>query len=294
MISIKHYLYSDILGWSVSRYETFTACKRRYYYQYYAKYDPTVSRDKIERLKNLTSVPLEIGNIVHKTISQFLKRLIKSTKEINRSKFQKFYERKTQIICEEKAFAEVHYGQMQSISKEDLLAEVSEALDSFLESDRRKWVSEVAIRGKNDWVIEPPGFGESRIDNMKVFCKVDFLFVVDKDVFILDWKTGREDERKHEKQLLGYCTWANKEHGVAEDRIEAIIAYLRPSYTEKTFKPQPNDIVGFVETIRSETNKMLEFCNNPEDNVPRQKDEFPMTEIHALCRFCNFRELCSR
>lgn len=37
MSSLKKYTYSDILGWSVSRYDKFNTSKRMFYYDYYAK-----------------------------------------------------------------------------------------------------------------------------------------------------------------------------------------------------------------------------------------------------------------
>ncbi len=88
MLKVKRYQFSSILGWSVTRYDTFIACKRMYYYQYYAKFDPDYLRMKIDELKNLNSIPLEIGNIVHDTISTVLRRLLKSNNEIDRDRFE--------------------------------------------------------------------------------------------------------------------------------------------------------------------------------------------------------------
>ncbi len=64
---LREFEYTDILGWSYSRFSTFQQCKRRYYYDYYAKYDIENAK-KAFRLKKLTTVPLEIGNISHEVI----------------------------------------------------------------------------------------------------------------------------------------------------------------------------------------------------------------------------------
>ena len=45
---ITRYEYSDILGWSVSRYDKFCLCRRQYYYDYYGKYDAEFPRFKKE------------------------------------------------------------------------------------------------------------------------------------------------------------------------------------------------------------------------------------------------------
>ena len=52
---LKKFDFTPILGWSVSRYDTFKTCRRRYYYTYYAKFDPEFSADRINRLKQMTN-----------------------------------------------------------------------------------------------------------------------------------------------------------------------------------------------------------------------------------------------
>ena len=83
-MEMKRYAYTPVLGWSFSRYETFSNCKRKYFYNYYAKHDTVFDIKKILFLKKLTSIPLEIGNISHEVIEGVLKRLIKTTEPIDR------------------------------------------------------------------------------------------------------------------------------------------------------------------------------------------------------------------
>ena len=56
-------------SWSVSRHDTFSSCKRRYFYSYYASEDDP----EIRRLKKLSALPLWAGSVVHETIEAFLK-----------------------------------------------------------------------------------------------------------------------------------------------------------------------------------------------------------------------------
>ena len=53
MYTIKNFEYTPILGWSLSRYDTFQSCKRRYFYTYYAKFDTEYSRDRILFLREM-------------------------------------------------------------------------------------------------------------------------------------------------------------------------------------------------------------------------------------------------
>jgi hypothetical protein len=78
MIDIKKFKYTDILGWSVSRYGRFLDCKRQYFYDYYAKFDNDAPIEKIQFLKSLTSKALETGNIAHDIIRDVFKRYQRS------------------------------------------------------------------------------------------------------------------------------------------------------------------------------------------------------------------------
>jgi len=104
---MKTFNYTPILGWSVSRFYTFKICKRKYYYNYYGKYDDNFKL--IKELKKLTSVALEIGNITHDIIKSILERLIILNKSIDKKKLEKYcYEISTKY-CEDKIFSEVYY-----------------------------------------------------------------------------------------------------------------------------------------------------------------------------------------
>jgi ATP-dependent helicase/DNAse subunit B len=77
---IKKFPYTNILGWSVSRYDVFNNCKRQYFYSYYPKFDKENSLEKITQLKSLTSFALEVGNIAHDVIRDLLFRTSKNSK----------------------------------------------------------------------------------------------------------------------------------------------------------------------------------------------------------------------
>lgn len=294
MIQIKRFDYTPILGWSATRFDTFSRCKRQYYYQYYGKYDKEFGKDRIEPLKKLTSIPLEIGSIVHDTVAAVLRRLLKSNKEINEERFKDFVKRKAEQACQNKRFFEVYYAQIEGIEPEDLLSDIDQYLVTFLKSHRFEWIRENALTSPNDWIIEPPGYGESRIETMKVYCKVDFLFKLADAFHILEWKTGKRDEKRHMKQLLGYSTWAAFHLGAPINDIEAILAYLKAPYDEVCIYPSHDDIEKFAEQVRLETEDMYHYCSDIDENIPRDKSEFPLISESVFCSYCNYKELCGR
>jgi len=292
---IRKFEYTSILGWSASRYDTFSRCKRQYFYQYYSSYDPEYEPLKINTLKGLTTVPLEIGSIAHEVISVLLKRLKKTTEPIDRDRFLRYVEKQTLEIAENREFAEVYYGQTDKVDAEtEILPKVRSALVNLIESDRLQWLMNEALEKKEEWIIEPEGYGECRIDGEKAYCKVDFLFPVGDEVHIFDWKTGKRSDDKHLRQMRGYATWAHFHLGVDYSKIRTTVAYLFPEYDERPIESNEFEIEAFADVIREETEEMYEFCTDVEGNKPLPKVEFEMTDNLKICSWCNFRELCER
>ncbi len=294
MNKITRYPFTPILGWSVSRYDKFTSCKRRYFYDYYSKYDREFSRDKIEIFKQMTTIPLETGNIVHDVARDLLQRLVKSNSPLNKEKFFDYAGKMTNDYCQSKTFTEVYYKELDRVPIAEIGAKVKMLLENFVASSRYKWLTEEAIAGKDNWVIEPDGFGETRIEGLKGYCKVDFLFPSGEKLYILDWKTGKPDAVKHTKQLIGYTLWAVNQFEYTCDKICPIIVYLNPAYSETGVEVSEGDIRAFGETVKRETAEMYRFCSNLEENVPLAKENFPLTPNVKFCNYCSYRELCGR
>lgn len=297
LTKMREFEFTDILGWSYSRYNTFQQCHRRYYYEYYAKRD-IENVQKISRLKRLTSVPLEIGNISHHVIRALLARLRKTAAEIDLDKFLDYTRRETFRICAEKEFEDVYYGEREGVDVEtEIFRPIYQAMENFLKSERLQWIFQEAVASKEDWIIEMPEkfkYGEFRIENMKAYCKVDFLFPVGDTLHIIDWKTGKPDHAKHNMQLRGYAGWAAFHFKADYTDIRPTVAYLLPAYHEMPVEVNEYDIDDFAERVRAETDRMHEFCEVPELNMPYPKEHFKMTELTAMCPYCKYRELCGR
>ncbi|HUT65704.1 MAG TPA: PD-(D/E)XK nuclease family protein [Spirochaetota bacterium] len=292
LYQIKKFDYTPILGWSLSRYDIFQTCKRRYYYTYYSKFDNEYSTDKILFLREMISAPLAVGNVAHEMIKTLLRRLLKDEGTIRRNKFFNYTFRTLKEYCKNNTFRETYY---KEASKIDILAiedDVKLCLNNFLDSNRVTWLTGRAIKTKKDWILDPPGYGESRIDDLKVYSKVDFLFPADDSIYIIDWKTGKPLEQKHYKQLLGYTSWASYHLNIAPDKIIPVVAYLKPEYEEKEYEFTEDDMKVFFSSIKGETSEMYEYCSDIEENIPKQKASFIKTDNDKICENCNFRELC--
>ena len=292
---IREFGFTDVLGWSYTRYSTFQGCKRQYFYEKYPKYDLEHNLLKIKALAQLTSVPLEIGNISHHLIKTLLDRLKRASEPIDRDRFFDYARREAESIFKTKLFEDVYYGNRDKIDFEtEIFDFVRAGLENFLASERLQWLFEEALVTKDDWIIEPHGFGEFRIDNLKAYCKVDFLFPIGDELYIIDWKTGKEDYRKHAIQLRGYAYWAHFHLKKDFSLIETTIAHLLPVYKENSIRVNEYDIEDFSDVVKSQSEEMYKYCADVELNVPLGKDEFPMTERINFCKTCKYRELCDR
>jgi ATP-dependent exoDNAse (exonuclease V) beta subunit len=287
----QSYEFTPVLGWSISRYELFDKCKRQYYYAYYAKHAAEIPRYKITQLKNLTSAPLEIGTVVHDVIEAFLRRLQASDAAIDENRFFLFARQKAEEYFSTKTFIENYYGSLRPTPLDEALAKISACLKNFLGSPCYNWIFMKALTNKNDWLIEPPGFGETRLNGMKAYCKMDFLFPVDGAVYILDWKTGNKDAHKHENQLVGYAAAANNNFNIPANDIVPKIVYLYPAFEELEL-PMQKDFSSFFEKVKRETEAMYALCNDVENNIPLAIESFPQSPSAGTCLYCNFQELC--
>jgi len=289
----RKYPFSPVLGWSFSRYETFHACRLRYYYQYYGKHDAEFGYDRIESLKQLTSIPLQIGSITHDCISALLHKVQRNpTEPVDQDRLRAFVCKKAASVVRDKVFIEVHYGELASIDQASIVEPVVQAFTNLLESDRFKWLVTEAAATAVQWLIDPPGYGETRINGMKAYCKVDFLFPVPPLLYVLEWKTGKERADKHHFQVRGYTAWACQEYNSPVENVRPIIAYVLPEYREKPAEFSPADMAQFVATVRSQTDEMYGICADVEQDIPMAKELFGQTKLDSVCGICNYQELC--
>lgn len=291
-LNFPRFPFSRVLGWSISRYEVFDKCKRQYFYNYYPKLVQGVPQYKITQLRELTSVPLEVGNVVHDVLERFLRRLQQSDSKIDEERFLQFADQKAAEYFSRKTFLEVYYKQYKTVDLGRAQEKIRRCLVNFLDSPCFSWLYMKAITNRTDWLIEPPGCGETRLNGLKAYCKMDFLFPVGEEVHILDWKTGSKDLVKHSAQLMGYSVAANSNFKIPWNRIYPKIVYLNPEYDELEISFEENDLKEFFEKIRIQTEEMQSYCKDVEENIPLDMENFPCSPSPSICRFCNYQEIC--
>lgn len=292
-IAFPDHPFTPQLGWSSTRSETFRSCRRRYFFQYYARYDSDLPLARIQRLKSLSSIPMLVGEAVHEVVASLLRRLLRSSAAIDRERFVRHVRQTLEAALAGTELMEVHYGQRSVPEAADLLQTAMDCLEQLLASERFLWLVEV-LQGDPRYLIEPPGYGEARLQGMKIYAKVDCLIEVGDEVVILDWKTGRQDQAKHLRQLLGYAAWAEDHLKVDAQRIRCLAVYLQNAYEEVEKLPTRADLQGLAAEVAAEVQQMQALLRDPERNIPLEKQSFPLTETLGYCCHCQFRELCDR
>jgi hypothetical protein len=245
-------------------------------------------------LKSMTTVPLEIGNIAHDVMESILHRLIKSSQPVDIDRLENFVHQRAEQYVTSKKFLEVHYKEQEQIDWMPLAERAFSSIRNIVTSDRFAWILELPQSSKDQWMIEPAGFGETRIEGMKAYCKVDFMLPHDDTIYIMDWKTGKPDADKHRKQLIGYSLFARYHFEGRFANIIPMVCYVKEGYEEVQPEITNDDITAFVETVRREATEMKSYNLDEFKNTPKMKAAFPLSESISPCRFCEYRELCER
>jgi len=222
----------------------------------------------------MTSVPLEVGNVVHDVIEAFLWRLQKSDSDIDESRFFQFAQEKADEYFSKKNLPGNLLRAGGGNQPRDADKKISDCLKNFIGSPVYTWIFMKAITNKDNWMIEPPGMGETRLNGLKAYCKMDFLFPVDNEIHILDWKTGAKDTYKHSRQLIGYAAAAGGNFGIPP------APYFRKSSTctRRSRNSKFRSRAGFPGVSRKgegPTEEMQSFCADAQNNTPKPIEEFP-------------------
>ena len=293
LIPFPEYQFSSDLGWSFTRRKSFESCKRRYWYDYYNRWDPEIEREIIRQLKGLKSTPMLIGEVVHILMASIAKRLLHNRATIDRDHFNINARNALTNALNGCDFQEIHFGHCSEISADELWLRLQTFMESYLSSDRHRWLQE-EWDSEQGYLIDPDGYGETRLAGMKIYAKPDLLVHDEQGMLIIDWKTGRRDASDHNLQVAVYAAWAREVLEQPASKIRVADAYLKPPYREETQRCTESELDAVVKQVRSERASMQAMCIDVVENKPLEKANFNMTEDTEVCRFCNYRELCHR
>jgi len=281
-------------SWSASRHDTFSTCRRRYFYSYYvAPEDP-----EVQRLKRLSALPMWAGSVVHETIETFLK----SNDSLPSEAVQEAIGREavhTRMLSDWREseagggrFRLFEHEYAVPVEQEDKKIAVGIVLRSLRNFFRSETLREAFVAGRARW-LTVEDLVSFEVGGATVLMRMDLAYRTPEGrVRIVDWKTGRSEGRFNEVQVAGYALYATQAGWAASaEEIETELAYLAiPRSTRRSVDGRKLDAARRF--IEKSVASMKSLLYDPAANLGRLED-FPMlVDRPRICRRCNFRKLC--
>ncbi|STB00441.1 PD-(D/E)XK nuclease family protein [Clostridium baratii] len=301
-------------SWSISRVKTIKSCLREYYYTYYGSHrgwDPEASYEQKYswRLKKLTNIWLAFGDVIHKAIKNiidFKKNNI--DKEIDVDALKEFVRTNLNIIVKQSSrkdsilrWNEYPKGNMLleyyydgKLEREEIL-EIKERIEQCVENIfESKTFFDI---NKGEYLdilkVDEGNFDYFFHEGVKVFALIDLLYLDnDRNIVIVDWKTGKQNEEDRE-QLLVYLLYVMEKYNVPVEKVKGRVEYLlQGEHVEYSFT---NDDVEHIKNrISLEINVINALLVDENNNIPKDKDTFIMCDEDFKCNKCKYRRLCKK
>ncbi|MFO7822087.1 MAG: PD-(D/E)XK nuclease family protein [Lentisphaeria bacterium] len=297
------------LTWSVSRDKLFRTCERAYYYNYYGSWggwdrnaDPHTR--KLYILKQIKSMPMWAGQIVHEVIAEALRGYSMKKSPITTGELQARARQKLRngwVDAVDRAWLqkpkknnlhELYYGNGKTLPPEQterIKKRVYQCLQAFAGSTVLK---EMLAASYMSW--RPVDTLDSFMldDQLKVWCALDFAFVTPAgSLRVIDWKTGKERANDLRLQLACYAQYAQLEWMTPIEQQQLQAVFLPENARVSEYKISAEDLVSAKDTILNSAAEMRRKLVKPEANEAREED-FTCCNDAATCRQCKFREVC--
>lgn len=280
-------------GWSQTRAKCFEECDRKYYLHYYA----ASVDEEIKRLRDLSAMQLWTGTIVHDAIETFLKtsdgrmpspqeqrRLIERTVQGQMAQDWQFSLAKTKKF----RLMEHEYDvPVTPWEKRVAVGIVTRCLENFFQSTI---LADAFKVGKSCW-LSVEELCEMDVSGVLVRIKMDFAYVSEDRVKIVDWKTGSPNG-DNDDQVAGYALYAFSKGWGDTDNIDTCLAYLQaPKYDWKTV--DAGVLAKARQKIKNSAESMKARLVDPEGNVADVRDFHKRNGPDDwACRRCQFRRVC--
>lgn len=295
-------------SWSVSRAQLFSDCRRAYYYTYYGSWggweaEASERQRLLYILKNIKTLPMWAGTIVHETIGDALQRHARGGQAITagelqarartrlRSGWVEAVQREWLARPKKTNLHELYYGNGRSLPQPDtdaLRERVYECLTAFAES---AVLCEILATPYLSW--KPVDTLDTfAIDGLKVWCAIDFAYADPAGVLrLIDWKTGAENRESLTTQLACYALYAAETWFTPLDRLRLQGVFLREKARVSDYPVGPEMLVDAKDKILTSAAAMRQLLDDDQANAASE-ERFAFCENERTCRRCNYRQAC--
>jgi hypothetical protein len=280
-----NYRWKEYFGWSSSRVNMWQQCRGRYRHNYIDSYQlkyGSAEWVELKRLKDLTTVSMYLGSVVHAAVASVLLD-VKSGKPLNIQSAHEIVEKSFKQAMTRPKFTELENGILDSTI---LLERLNHAQDNAI-AMVNLFYHDILPNYKAHTLLEIDGDPTRFLaDGVHMWVNVDLL---SKDpngrLMITDWKTGKDvfdPEETSNDQLHAYAIWAALRYNVPPDDILTGLVSLRTG-ERKDFHRTKEEIESFKAKVKEESKSMLMVSDHT---------AFPTTPGKE-CRYCNYLKKCS-
>jgi hypothetical protein len=297
-------------SWSHSRDRSLAECARAYFWRYYGGHNGWLPEAPEEArvayaLKQLTSFPMILGTAIHACardcalavrhraprptfdvmlacVSDALNRAVIGSH--HRGGFLRDPKRVTMLLDA------WHSGRADSSGLVEAMAKARLCLRALETS--AVWDDLEGCRP--EWITVPDGPEAFVHEGWPVYAGPDLVYRPDeRRVVIVDWKTG--DDSDAELQIPLYALYCRTVLGLAfrEDEWFGRVVNLSTG-EDTTFVIGRYELLRAAERVRASVQAMQTLLADPDRNVPRPREHFPLApaERRQRCPFCPFYTLC--
>ena len=274
---------------------TFRSCLRAYYFGYYGKRFLSGDDAKLwRRLNDLSLVAFVKGKCVHGAVEEIIgglqqDRLLEVDRAVGRARDA------FRLSLESTPLVEDYYG--GGVGEEALaghLEDVGVSVRSFYDSRWPGLLLDTPLWERRGWIVEPPGFGEFRLDGMKAYAIPDLMFQHKREGwYIVDWKTGKARREENLRQVETYIMFANDIYNIPTQDITGVVEYLMlPDEEPAIVHGSEVDAMGLREKVHRELSEMESMLVDVEGNKPKDISCFEKN-VGEGCGWCKWREICN-
>jgi hypothetical protein len=320
-------------SWSFSRQGTFQECRKKYWYVYYGAWEgwPKNYRDArafidplaayLYTLKQMQTLPMFVGSVVHRSIEQFLKQhrlerpkealkeIINYAKKLFEEGLKEAQEKAWQLHPKKYTNLFEYYYRTSpahsAIAEEDLLAAQDRIATSLSNWYLSPVVQKIAFSPQSQWLsIEELAYFFLQ-ERYKVIVVIDFAVRWRRPfgqelVILFDWKTGSPNE-KAVQQLYTYALFARYALNVPYEQQILAPFYLFDNVYHKIGCRQaealdPLQIAQIEHEIVATSQEMLQLVGSYPQEGSSLPDVrlFDYTTERNSCQRCPFKELCQK
>ncbi len=296
-------LFENEFSWSVSRDAVFRKCRRKYFYQYYGSWggwslDAADKTRAIYVLKQLKNRQMWAGTKVHEAIAMSLKRLqngvridekelIEDTLSLMRAEFKSSLAKMFLIEPKTCALFEHEYEVPVSDREWKINADhVVECLKHFFDS----YVFREILQLTPDQWLEVEEFSSFYYRGFKIYSVFDFACRKNEEIYIYDWKTGKDEYDKHNLQLFCYGLFATTKWDVIPAQVQLRELNLS-SGNMNELSLEEFDLDGIHKHIWNSIEDMLNCLEDRQTNLAVE-ERFDLSENRKICERCNYVRIC--